>query len=48
MTVTQKKNPRGGLERHSVLKAGPAESTTTLVMKKLQYDRKKTDLKFCS
>ena len=47
MTVTQRLNPRGGLERDSVLAGGPAEATTTLTMKRLQADRKKTDLRTC-
>ena len=47
VTVTQKINPRGGLSRHGVNAGAPAETTGTLTMKRLQYDRKKTDLKSC-
>jgi len=47
LTVTQKRNPRGGLSRHSILTGAPGETTDTLTMKRLVADRKKTDLKNC-
>lgn len=47
VTVTQRQNPRGGLERDSVLVGPPGETSFTLAMKRLQADRKKTDLKSC-
>lgn len=47
VTVTQKRNPRGGLLRHSPLSGAPGEATTTLTIKRLQADRKKSDLINC-
>jgi hypothetical protein len=47
-TVTSRRDPRGGLRRHSVLKSQPGEVTDTLVFKRLQFDKKRTDLKKCA
>lgn len=47
VSVTHKRNPRGGLSRHSVLKGAPGETTDTLTIKRLQYDRKRSDLISC-
>ena len=47
LTVTQRLNPRGGLERDSVLSGAPGEATTTLTLKRLQADKKKSDLRNC-
>ena len=47
ISVTQRLNPRGGLERDSVLTGAPGEASTTLTIKRLQADKKKTDLRNC-
>lgn len=47
LTPTTRRSTYGGLERDGVLIGAPGLATTTLTMKKLHYDRKKTDLKFC-
>lgn len=47
MTVTTRFNPRGGVERDTVRDEASGESSGTLVMKRLQADRAKTDLKRC-
>lgn len=47
ISTTARRDPRGGLRRHSILKSMPAEVTDTLVFKRIQYDRKKTELVNC-
>jgi len=47
MTVTTKFNPRGGVERDGVRDEPPGETSGTLVMKRVQADRAKTDLRRC-
>ena len=47
MSITSRFNPRGGVERDTVRDEPPGESSGTLVMKRLQADRAKTDLKRC-
>jgi len=47
MTVTTRFNPRGGIERDTVRAEPPGETSGTLVMKRLQFDRAKTDLRTC-
>ena len=47
MTVTHRQNPRGGVERDSLIIDPPAEATLTLMMKHRQASRKKTELKRC-
>ena len=47
VSVTARRDPRGGLRRHSVLAGAPAESTDTLIFKRLEDDKKKTALKTC-
>jgi len=47
LSVTNRRSIFGGLERDGVLLGAPDLVSTTLTMKKLHYDRKKTDLKSC-
>jgi photosystem II stability/assembly factor-like uncharacterized protein len=47
MTITTRFNPRGGVERDQARDEAPGESSGTLVMKRLQADRAKTDLRRC-
>ena len=47
VTVTTRFNPRGGVERDTVRAEPPGETSGTLVMKRLQFDRAKTDLRTC-
>lgn len=47
ISSTNKRDPRGGLQTDSVQRGAPGITTDTLVIKKLQYDRMKTDLKNC-
>lgn len=47
MSVTTKQNPRGGLERDSVILGPPGASTTSVVMKRTQGSRMKTVLRKC-
>jgi hypothetical protein len=47
MTVTHRMNPLGGVERDGVLLDPPGETTFTLMMKRKQAEREKTNLKKC-
>ena len=47
VTVTTRQNPRGGLERDQARLGQPGETTYSLEIKKLQADRKRSDLKVC-
>ena len=47
LTITTRFDPRGGIERDSVRAEPPAEASGTLVMKRLQADRAKSDLRRC-
>lgn len=47
VTVTTRFDPRGGIERDTVRAEPPGETSGTLVMKRLQADRAKTDLRRC-
>jgi len=47
MSITTRFDPRGGVERDSVRPEAPGETSGTLIMKRLQADRAKTDLKRC-
>jgi photosystem II stability/assembly factor-like uncharacterized protein len=47
LTITTKRSTRGGLVRDGVMVGAPDVASTTLTMKKLHFDRKKTDLKSC-
>jgi photosystem II stability/assembly factor-like uncharacterized protein len=46
-SVTTRFNPRGGVERDAIRMEPPGETTGSLVMKRLQADRAKTDLRSC-
>lgn len=45
LTVTTRQNPRGGIERDSILREAPGTVGFSLVMKHEQHDRMKTQLK---
>jgi len=47
MSITTRFNPRGGVERDSIRAEAPGETSGTLIMKRLQADRAKTDLRRC-
>jgi len=47
VTITTRFNPRGGIERDTVRAEPPGETSGTLVMKRLQADRAKSDLRRC-
>lgn len=47
VTVTTRFDPRGGIERDTVRAEPPGETSGTLVMKRLQADRAKSDLRHC-
>jgi len=44
-SVTTRQNPRGGIERDTILKEAPGTVSFDLVMKDIQASRKKTELK---
>ncbi len=45
--VTRKRNPNGGVGVHSIYQGAGEMSSVGLVIKKLQYDRKKSELRRC-
>lgn len=47
VTVTTRFNPRGGVERGGIRLDAPGDVTTNLVMKRIQADTMKTQLKMC-
>jgi len=47
LTVTQKQDPRGGLEPDGVLLGSRTGATSTLIMKRKQFDKRKTELLRC-
>lgn len=47
LSITTRQNPRGGVERDSVRQDVPGETTTTIAMKAIQWDRTKSDLATC-
>lgn len=47
MTVTTRQNPRGGVERDAIRQDVPGASTASLVMKRMQADRARTELRTC-
>ena len=47
VNVTTRQDPRGGIERDAVRLDVPGPSTTSLVLKRLQADRVRTELRTC-
>lgn len=47
ITITRKRSPRGGVVPHTALQGIPDVVTVPVIMKKIQADRKRTDLKKC-
>ena len=47
VTVTTRQNPRGGVERDAIRLDVPGAATADLVLKRLQADRVRTDLRTC-
>ena len=47
ITVTTRQNPRGGVERDTVRQDVPGASTTSLIMKRMQADLARTELRSC-
>ncbi len=47
VSITTRQNVRGGVERHHARTEAPGTTSTSIVMKRLQRDRMKTELRRC-